>query len=907
MKKNSRRSGKVIAFVVVSMSGHHALAQQSKQEALSDAATVVVSGTRSSLAAAVDLKKNAVQFVDTVIADDIGKLPDTNVAESLARVSGVQLSQGIGGEGTSITIRGSRDNVTLFNGRQVIDVAGRGGQGQDTLGSTSYGILSLIPSELVGRLEVTKLPGADEIEGGLGGIVNIVTRRPLDLKKSMIAGSIEGAYRDFGSKYGSKVSVLYADVSTDKTFGALVNLVAARTPIQEDNFSSFLGYQPLTAGYNTANLTGTKADNNGDGVPGSRIADLRYQTLTDDRRRLGGTVSLQWKPRADVNLYTDVSYMKTTSERDRRWLAVPVSGSGSDWLKVTMRPDDYIVSGTELTRLSTNYEHVDLESTLLTSAVGGSWRRGDLTAKGELAYSESKGAIKQWAGAFTTINRQTVSFDLVGSAIPSTSIAGLNLADPAQFVWTSIQENERPTRSSDKAARFDLTYAFDGLPLSSLQAGGRLDTVFYDTQPSNAQVASTAGSTVPGFNTPLSVKPNLVSLFSPSSFVPGASVPGSFLTPNQALTEVGCHAFDGLYNAAQIATCTPGVVAPLSASTVEEKTRAIYLKANIDTELLGYNFEGNVGVRYVQTDLTSQGFTRYNKNGVATISRNTIESSRKDVLPSMVMKWSLPRGVVLRGGAASVIARPASSLLNSSFTVNESLNAAGATVYSASGGAPMLKPYEVNQYDVAAEWYFGKKDLLALGLFYKDVNTYFVSKTGPEIVDGVNNNQPINVTRTVNGTGATIKGVELNYQQGFDFLPEMLRGFGSQFTFSHIKSETPTIDPTTKLNLPLPGLAKNNANIVLYYEKGPFGARIAYNMRSAYFDSIGANGAGIFYDDYSSLALSSYLQLSANMKLTVAGSNLRSEPVRIYAGKREYVKQYSLAKPIITINLSARF
>lgn len=907
MKKAALGPGGLLALAL----GVQGAAAQTQAPAKGDpqdaGATVVVTGTRQSLAQAVDLKRQSVQFVDVVVADDIGKLPDINVAESLSRVSGVQLQQGIGGEGAAVTIRGSRDNVTLFNGRQVIDVAGRGGQGLDTLGTASYGILSIIPAELVGRLEVTKLPGADEIEGALGGVVNIVSRKPLDLRKRLIAGAVESSYRDFGGDFGKRASLLYADVNAPKTFGMLVNLNLSRTNIREDNFSSFLGYQPLTAGFNTNNKTGVRADNNGDGVLGSRIADLRYQTLDDRRERNGATVSLQWKPQPDLSVFADLSYMNTESSRDRHWLAIPVSGSGLDWLAVTMTPDDYIVGGTQTTRLTTSYEYVDLKTDLMTSAIGANWRRGDLRVSGEVDYSRSRGQMNQWAGVLTTVNKQAVSFDYQGGEIPSVSIPALNFSDPAQFIWTNAQENRRPSLARDVAARADLTYSLDGFGLTSVQAGWRGSETYYETQPSNNSVSSTAGVTTPGFNTPATLTPNLLGVFSQGDFVPGATVPNTFLVPTKAIVEQGCRSFSAYYNATQAALCTPTVVTPLSASTVEERINALYLKANFETSLFGHPLEGNVGARYVQTKLESLGYTRYVKGGVSSFSPNSVSNKRKDFLPSAVLKWSLPSGLVLRAGAARAIARPATSRLTSALTINESVSASGDVVFSASGGAPKLKPYEVNQYDLSAEYYFGKKDLVSLGLFYKDVNTYFINQTRPEVIPGVANDQPINVTRTVNGEGATIRGQEVILQKGFDFLPKPFDGFGTQITYSHIDSETPTIDPTTGENLPLPGLSRNNLNAVLYYETARWGVRMAYNVRQSFFDSIGANGAGVFYDGYKSLAMSSFVNINRNWKLTLAASNLGSEPLRIYAGKPQYIKQLSIAEPIVNLSLSARF
>ena len=142
--------------------------------AAADLEEVIVTGIRESLNKARDIKRESAQFVDAIVADDIGKLPDRNVAESLARVSGVQVDRGIA-EGTSVSVRGLRQNVYLFNGRQIIDPTGRGGVGLETLGTSTYGLLALVPSELISRLELTKLASSDQISGALGGIVDVQT------------------------------------------------------------------------------------------------------------------------------------------------------------------------------------------------------------------------------------------------------------------------------------------------------------------------------------------------------------------------------------------------------------------------------------------------------------------------------------------------------------------------------------------------------------------------------------------------------------------------------------------------------------------------------------------------------------------------------------------------------------
>ena len=182
---------------------------------------MIVTGIRESLNKARDIKRESTQFVDAIVADDIGKLPDRNVAESLARVSGVQVDRGIA-EGTSVSVRGLRQNVYLFNGRQIIDPTGRGGVGLETLGTSTYGLLALVPSELISRLELTKLASSDQISGALGGIVDVQTPMPLD-GPSRLGAKVGGIYYDQASEGGYEAFGLISQKFADDTLGVLLS------------------------------------------------------------------------------------------------------------------------------------------------------------------------------------------------------------------------------------------------------------------------------------------------------------------------------------------------------------------------------------------------------------------------------------------------------------------------------------------------------------------------------------------------------------------------------------------------------------------------------------------------------------------------------------------------------------
>ena len=162
--------------------------------------TIIVSGIRRSLAEGIEVKRQAVQFVDSVVATDVSKLPDTTIAESLQRVSGVQIRRALG-VGTSVSIRGLRQNRTEVNGRTLVNPSGRG-RNADALNDADYGPLSLFPAELISRLDVIKLQSADRIDGSLSGSVDVITRKPLDTDERIVALAASGVYAEQSERFG---------------------------------------------------------------------------------------------------------------------------------------------------------------------------------------------------------------------------------------------------------------------------------------------------------------------------------------------------------------------------------------------------------------------------------------------------------------------------------------------------------------------------------------------------------------------------------------------------------------------------------------------------------------------------------------------------------------------------------
>ena len=306
-----------LAYSVLSPAALFAVPVYAQTTAQTGAATtgrgleeVVVTGIRESLNKARDIKRESTQFVDAIVADDIGKLPDRNVAESLARVSGVQVDRGIA-EGTSVSVRGLRQNVYLFNGRQIIDPTGRGGIGLETLGTSTYGLLALVPSELISRLELTKLASSDQISGALGGIVDVQTPMPLD-GPSRLGAKVGGIYYDQASEGGYEGFGLISQKFADDTLGVLLSASYNNRDLSQEGLDTFSGYSRFTDSRGTVRFGN---------------ADARPEEIAENRENLGLNGVVQWQPADGVEIIADTFYSELESDRDRWWLSFnPTAG-----------------------------------------------------------------------------------------------------------------------------------------------------------------------------------------------------------------------------------------------------------------------------------------------------------------------------------------------------------------------------------------------------------------------------------------------------------------------------------------------------------------------------------------------------------------------------------------------------
>jgi len=838
---------------------------QASQDQAKTLEGVSVSGIRGSLEASRDIKKDSTQIVDAVVADDIGKLPDTNVAESLGRVAGVQLVRGMG-EGSDILVRGLHQNVYLYNGREIYDATGRGGVGLDQLGTSTYGLLTLVPSQLISQLQVTKLASADQIDGALGGIIDINTRMPLygDGDQNVVA--VSGTYSGLAHKAGGSVFALLSARSKDDRWGAMVAASYSHADVVQQGLDTFSGYTAFK-------------DPSNPSVQRYGDSDMRAQNIDDNRDKTGVSAILQFRPTSGVEITADTFYSHQEANRDRDWLSFNPSSGLSN---AVYSNNNILVAGTAKTPVLSNTEVADIDADVWSSALKASFHATDhLEGSAEVSYDRSTAEYHQLymrlqpaAGVNSVVN-----FDLRKGDFGAFNISGVNMTDPSQLNMTILFDNDYRAKTTSPEARTDWTWSFDNDTWHALDFGVRYNQLNTDENPLRADIRPVGGI-------PATQLGQFLRVYSNNNFMNGqfSGLPRDYLASyRSALT--GCAAFTAFPSISQNPQCLNGAANALAYAgtyTIDEDFYNAYAKLDWGTQIGNMPLSGNLGVRYVQRHLDSAGNLL---SGSGQPIPTDFQRTDRDWLPSAIAKLDISDSLLLRGGVARVVAFPNTQDLNNGVTLNNNAvfqNGVQISPGTGTGGAPDLDPFKATQYDLSLEWYYADQALLSGGLFYKDVSTFIIQKQSAETYNATD----YLINREVNGDHAKVQGAEVLAQVPFTFLPDPFNGFGIVATYTYVDSKTPIKDVTGR-SLTFPGLSKNNVNFIAYYETGPFSARVAYNWRDRYFVSLSAANTGIYNDTYSDLAASISYNFTDRLSLQLEASNLLNSQQRTYDGSPE--------------------
>lgn len=848
--------------------GGPAMAQNKAKEPEQPAASnpdIIVTGIRATLTSARGLKRNADQLVDSIVAQDIGKLPDTSIAGTLQRIPGVQIARDTRGQGNAYVVHGLKQVMTTVNGRQIFSTTNR-----------SASLLDY-SADILSGIDVYKTATADQIEGGLGGLINIHTARPFDFKGLHVAGTLSGFYSDVNDKLSPRASLVVSN-RFDTGIGEIGILVGGQ---YERVFSG--GYQVSTNAYtDNRNLY----DRDGDGIfPNDPSGDavtlpsqVRPRYETGDLTRSALYAAVQWKPSDTLTIHADATRLYTGSHSATRQLSIQTDGAtGGTAFSFKSGPNQNIPNRYTLTNalVRSNTGASDFIQHTNMYAVGFDWQMDAFSLTGEGAYIESKAPFYSRSIAILSRAPQA-TIDLSGNT-PDVQVTGVDLTSPAAFTGTPVYSDlGQQAFGKEPSFRIDGKYEFEGSPITALRIGARY-----------ARHRVT--------NDVYSIGQN-VTLTQPLTAVT-ALTPGDLFTDRTVSTNQWLTIKPGILDSMAQTRALAGVslndpVYPLNNSyNYLENVWALYGRADFAFDI-GVPIDGNIGLRYLSTG---------NRQRVYIASGSTFtpvngSSHYDNWLPSVNVRAKLTPDLFLRLAFSKAISRPEFGNLSPAVLVN-------VLSQTGSGGNPNLAPTTADQYDASVEYYFGKSNYAAVSLFQKDVTGFAQKFAQEEVIDGT----PYLITRPRNAGAGTIKGFEVFYQQFFDFLPGALRGLGFQGNYTYVESALPVIG--TSLLVPGDLLSKHSFNLTGIYELGPLSVQLAYNWRSKSVQTNLADSAGrtLWNAPLESLDLSASYNLTENVSIKFDAVNLNGGYQRQYYGSpdiptlsNQYDRSYQLG---VRVNL----
>jgi iron complex outermembrane recepter protein len=865
--------------------------------------TIQVTGYAGSLIKSVADKRNAEGISDTISAEDVGKMPEANMAESLQRITGVQITRS-NGEGQYVSLRGLDPKFTsvLYNGREMPSASG--GRAFD---------FTILTSGFVSSIETLKTPTADLPEGGVAGTVNVHTIRPLDMGGTHFAATAEGVY-DNNAKGGSEphFSMLYSDTFADNTLGWVIGGDYGVRKLNVQEYQAF-GMQP------TAGNTGGAGNISG-------VDSYKIQNATNlgenigERTRTSFMSMLQYRPNENLELRLDGLYSRfknnTILPLDSL-REVNVNGSvNSSVIDPNGNVVFYDANGID----NRNNARSDLEvDTLKSIGLGGTLSFGGWKADGEVSYAKSKHLFTDIS--LEVLGRASAYYDLRTDPgkIPTIGYdASYDPMDPNNYNAIGVNGNvEQPTTNQIRNAKLNLSRDLSWGWINNLEFGvdyrdQQFGTGSNSLNVSAQQIAQALGlpynATLEGgsFNAA-----QWMQLYGGSGFMSGydggSTFPKTWLAANP-------YAFLNSMSLQQL-MAIPGALTQnvLAISTLEEKASSAFVKMNFASE--DSLWSGNFGVRFVRTEETSTGYVPdlnslvFSQQGaVTTATKNVLESAGRtysEILPSFNLRYELADDWVARFGAARVMQRPDLNVLAPTTSVSANVN-------SITMGNPNVSPYLANQFDVSLEWYFNKESLLSFAAFYKDAQNFIVQAqhTATYNVTQQQGGAVVPTTFTVNqpanGSGVKLKGFELGYQQPFSFLPEPFKGFGAQANYTYVDAGTVVVTQGAA-PVPVSGVSKNTYNAGVYFENPSFGARLLYNYRGGYVsDPLSYFGDGAFVKGAGYLDFSANYNFTKNFSATFQVLNINNTPI-VTVNNVGISRGYELDGRRYTLGLHANF
>lgn len=850
MRARLLSGGALGVLAVLVFAGNTQAQSANAPQEIDEVGEIIVTGIRASIQNSIAAKARSSSIVEVITAEDIGKLPDVSIAESLARLPGLTV-QRLDGRGQLISIRGLGPDFTtaLLNGREQV-----------TTGDNRGVEFDQYPSELLGGVTIYKTPDAQLIGQGLAGTVDLQTIRPLSYGRRAIAANVRYEQNDIGAlnsgttDEGVRYSISYIDQFADDTIGIALGYAHITSPYQSERYNSW-GY-PTTAA--------------GDFILGG----VKPYVMSSELERDGFMGTVEFRPNDRFHSTIDAFYSEFQNTQILRGIEFPLAWGGSSGAcgtpqvqTPTCRPGPVLRPGSTIQDGFVTAGTFDNVKGVIRNDVNT--RDSEITSIG---WNTVFDATDSWSFmadlSLSRVERQDVvletyagtgrdiagALDSLGFRLDDNNVAvfssQLNYADPNLIRLTSPQGwggdvipggqdgylNNPSIEDEIRAVRLEARHTFaEGGPFSDIKFGVNI------SEREKSFVNDQFFLGVPGGVS--------------------APVPTAFLLPATQLTYLGLGgviSYDalglvnsGFYNQVR----NPNADVLSGNWEVTENVDTAYVQLGIDTTVGGAPVRGNIGIQYVNTDQTSDGFAA---SGTGATTRSLAVSGGaeyQEILPAANLIIELAPDNYLRLAAARTLARPRMDDLRASrnFNFDVSRNNAQArpdqnSPWSGGGGNPDLRPTLANVVDASWERYFANRTgYVSVALFYKDLQTFVFNRsqvfdftgypTGgvvPVINQGV-------VTAPDNGDGGYIHGYEFAVSTPFEIFHPALAGFGAQFSFSQTQSE---IKPDGANATALPGLSETVANLTVYYEQNGWQVRASNRYRDDFLGEVAGFGNG---------------------------------------------------------------
>jgi len=888
-------------------------------DAANTGTVVVVSGQRAALQSAQKLKQDADEVVDSIVAEDIGKLPDRSVTEVLQRIAGVTIDRNMAGdpnrqsvEGSGVSVRGLTYVRSEVNGRDAFSAGG----------GRSLGFADVAP-ELMAGVDVYKNPSAEQVEGAVAALVNLRTAMPFDYKGFKGTVGVSESYSTLRKGKPSPTGTLLLSNrwNTDfGEFGALIDIAHADSPSRSDG----VGVDPYFPHVNSTDPA--KYDRSKtQWIP----LGVGYRSQDFERTRRGDYAAFQWRPSKDLT--TALTYFKTKYKED---LDEHVVASSEDkWYQQVASSNAVFDSNGAFqsgTISNPTYGGSPFNSSQRINTRESGTRDVSLNVRWNVAPNWT------WTNDFQHVRSTTEGFDAdvsTGFIMPDQTmdmtgkVPQINLgsaaymADPKNYYWAYTQEALDRAHATQKAWKSDVKFTFDDPVLRDVRFGVR----FTDREGVNNKAQkfyNWQGITFPwmeGWQIPH------VARLNDPRFAGGASLQkidnffgGKFDIPAMLFADEKTvrgfpdewskiHAYHDVLCAEQGSTCDKWKPAsfddPAATNTQKERTHAAYTQLRFGWDDLKYPVDGNVGLRYVRTNGSGSGYVSYTQPSLPSIpagaavtgqdkliniasfaEAQSYKNSYDNWLPSLNLRLKATDQLQFRFAVAKAMSRPDFNQLQVQTTLSAQhltttfkdasgtttgMRFDGTSLTGTSDGNPMLKPTTSTNVDLTAEWYFAKAGSLTMSVFNKDLKDIIMTQNyAYKAKDVTGKEQTFVVTGPVNGAKGYARGFEIAHQQYYDFVPDWLRGIGTQASWTYVDSERTLNKPvfeawcsgndaSSNFNLsingcdtdarafgktPLQGLSRNTINFAVMYEQHGLSMRLAYNWRSRYL--LGVNQWG---------------------------------------------------------------